>query len=328
MKKVATGIVMEVDSSSAVIITNDGEFLKVKKPSPDIIPGQEITSVISIKTHTSFIKYVSVAAAIMLLFLPFIYFKEAYATVAYVNVDINPSLELGVDKYNKVREVIPLNKDGEVLIETVKLKNLVIEDALGKVITSAKDKGYIKNNETNNIEISIVSINEKKVQVSEDSLIKCAETTVSEINVDATIQVHNADKKTHDNAKKENMSTNKYLDKNGDSSAGTIKVDVRKNNYEELNGSEDKQDKDKAKDQSTDALNHGKNSQPDIKDNRNNDDAKSNQPGTKKNGSQNNANDIKKQTDSNKNNFSDDNDKGNKEKDQKQNKSEGRNNGK
>lgn len=284
MKKTATGVVMEINGAGTIIMTKDGEFLKVKKPSLNVEIGQEITStILKSGNNISFIRYVSIAAAILIMLLPFTYFREAYATVAYVNVDINPSLEMGINKYNKVNEIIPLNEDAKILLHDLSLKNCDIEEALHMVITGAKDKGFIKEDKINNIDITLVNVKEKKVNISPDILVEYAEKEVSEIHVDASIKINKANKDVHDEAKKENMSTNKYLDKNESSRKDSIKIEIKKDDPSKT------KDKDKKKDE--EKSNAPDNSSKDNKDK----DGKKNVPGNSKSespnkdGKQNNA---------------------------------------
>lgn len=229
MKKSATGIVMEIDSTAAIIMTGDGEFLKVKKPSSDIEIGQEITSsLLNTGNHTSFIRYTSIAAAILIMLLPFIYLREAYATVAYVSLDINPSLDMGINRFNRVNEIIPLNQEAEILLQDMSLKNRGIDEALHMVFTGAKDKGFIKEDAVNNIDITLVNVKEEKVNISPDTLVKYAEKEVTEISVDASIEINKANKEVHDEARKENLSTSKYLDKTENNKQDSIKIDIKK----------------------------------------------------------------------------------------------------
>jgi hypothetical protein len=241
MRRVIRGIVMEISPNSATVMTNDGEFVRVKKPSSNIILGQEITSAEYLNSRPNFIKYGVLAAAIMLMLIPFTYFKQAYATVGYVNVDINPSLEMAINKYNKVNSVVPLNDDAVKFIDNMALKGLDNNEALDRIITTAKTMGYISNEKENNIEIAIVNLNGNKLGISEKYLVKQAEKAVTDIDVDATIKVQKADEKAHDEAKKENVSTNKYLNKTGGSDKDTIKINVKKSD----GSGEKNQDKDK-----------------------------------------------------------------------------------
>lgn len=61
----------------------------------------------------------------------------------YLIVDINPSIQLTLDKNDKVVEVTPLNSDGDILISELKLKKLSLEEAAKIIIKEAVEMGYI-----------------------------------------------------------------------------------------------------------------------------------------------------------------------------------------
>lgn len=228
MRKIEKGLVMDIKGKHAVIMTADGKFLNVKKPSSVTSIGDEISSQVVDTGKNNIIRYALVAAVIMLILVPFIYIKDAYATVAYINVDINPSLEMGINKFNKVNEVIPLNDDARKLLSSISIKGLDIKDAINKVISGANSMGYISDKKANNIEIAIIKLRDNKVHVSENELIDDAKDTISNMDVDATIKVQKTDKKTHEAAKKEKISTNKYLDKNPSINSNSVNAEVKK----------------------------------------------------------------------------------------------------
>lgn len=241
MDRIVNGIVMEVSTGSVVVMTRDGEFLKVKKPSSGISPGNEITAAVLPEAHAERhrfhkIRYASIAAAILILLIPILYLKQAYATVAYVNVDINPSIEMGINKYNKVNDVYGLNEDGKKLLQKVDINGADIHDALDSIINAARESGYISEDGENHIEVALVAIDKESVNITEDTLVDYVSSAVRDTRVDAKIKVQGADKKTHDDAAKENMSTNKYLDKNQDGRE-SINVDVKKQPDTKENGS-------------------------------------------------------------------------------------------
>lgn len=243
------GIVMEVTQYNVVVMTEDGNFVKVKKPAYSLSPGEEIISEIY-KSKNNMFKYAGIAAAILLLLIPFTYFKQAYATVAFVDVSINPNLEIGINRYNKVSEVIPLNNDASILIKELQLMNLDVETALQKVMAGAKTLGYLKDTGENNIEITLVKLNSKNVNISQEGLVRLAESAVQKIDINATIEVDNMDKKEHDDMLKVNKSNDKLPDKNQNNDKDTIKVNVKKSNPPNV-----KDDKDKPKnDSKTDDL--------------------------------------------------------------------------
>lgn len=70
----------------------------------------------------------------------------AYTTapVAYVSIDINPSVELGVSVFDKVVSVQAYNDDGKKIIEGTDLTKYPIDNAISKLILNAISEGYIK----------------------------------------------------------------------------------------------------------------------------------------------------------------------------------------
>lgn len=69
----------------------------------------------------------------------------AYATpVSYLGVDINPSVELGVNSLGLVVEVISYNDDGNAVIEGLDLENMKVRDAVKLIVATAVDQGFLK----------------------------------------------------------------------------------------------------------------------------------------------------------------------------------------
>ena len=63
---------------------------------------------------------------------------KVYATpVNYLSVDINPSVKLGINLFDKVIEIVPLNKEAKEIVDDLELKNENIEDAVSKIILEA-----------------------------------------------------------------------------------------------------------------------------------------------------------------------------------------------
>lgn len=80
--------------------------------------------------------------------------NENYQTVY---IDVNPSVALNVNRFDKVSSVEYLNEDAEKALSSVKLKGLTAEDALEKMIDAYDDAGYFENG----AEIYISAVSEK-----------------------------------------------------------------------------------------------------------------------------------------------------------------------
>lgn len=81
-------------------------------------------------------------------------FYNSNKVVNYLSIDINPSIMLGVNNKDKVKEVNNLNDDAEELTKDLELINLEVEDATNKIIDKAIEVGYITEEEDNTILLS------------------------------------------------------------------------------------------------------------------------------------------------------------------------------
>ena len=63
--------------------------------------------------------------------------------VSYLSIDINPSVELGVNKFGKVVTVEGYNDDGKKILEGIDVKGVNVTSAVKLVIGSADSNGYI-----------------------------------------------------------------------------------------------------------------------------------------------------------------------------------------
>ncbi len=63
--------------------------------------------------------------------------------VAYLSLDINPSVELGVNAFDKVVSATAYNADGETILEGQDVLNTSVEDAVNNLVESASENGFI-----------------------------------------------------------------------------------------------------------------------------------------------------------------------------------------
>ncbi len=53
-----------------------------------------------------------------------------YAEAATISIDVNPSIELGINRWGRVVEEVPYGRDGEMVLRQVSLRHLEYEEAL------------------------------------------------------------------------------------------------------------------------------------------------------------------------------------------------------
>ncbi len=172
------------------------------------------------KMKRSFIGLVFAAALVLFTIIPL--FKDAFTPSSivkveelntYVSIDINPSIELEIDKDNKVTSYRPLNKEAMLLLFECELIDLDIRDAVKEIVNLAIEVGYINKDTTDNA-LMITAINDDEVKENEVSLlIKNAITIyLQEQLLDNRVNVlmsNNDDFKNH--AKELGVSVGRYL---------------------------------------------------------------------------------------------------------------------
>jgi len=153
------GVVMSIHKQYAVVMTADGQFLQAPIQALTQI-GEEVTFEEEYRKRViqrPIYWYGSAAALILILFVPLLFFmqRDSQSVVAYVSMDINPSVELGVDENEKVRELRALNEDGEVIIKGLKYAGVHVEKVAASILERAKGSHYL---DTPNKDIFITSV--------------------------------------------------------------------------------------------------------------------------------------------------------------------------
>ncbi|MEA5003537.1 MAG: hypothetical protein VB081_08565 [Christensenella sp.] len=63
---------------------------------------------------------------------------------AYISIDVNPSIELSVNRFDRVVDAVAKNEDGEAVLSGIKIQNLKYTDALNLIIGSEQKLGYLQ----------------------------------------------------------------------------------------------------------------------------------------------------------------------------------------
>ncbi|WP_456275786.1 anti-sigma factor domain-containing protein [Bacillus sp. AK128] len=147
------GVILEVSKQYVTVLTPDGEFLKGRKVKDNYQIGEEIdffplNERASTKKARVFnlgklrIALASSVAAVILFFSAFSYY-DSHQVYAYMSIDINPSIEAGVDKKLRVITLKAYNEEGRLLVESLEeWKNNSISVVTNSIIQKSKESGY------------------------------------------------------------------------------------------------------------------------------------------------------------------------------------------
>jgi hypothetical protein len=141
-------------------------------------------------------------------------YAYAKTPVAYVSLDINPSIELGVNAFDTIVSAEAYNEDGEKVLEGTNLINTKVVKAVSTVISNAISDGYIKEDDTITtdaadttattsaaVEITISTDKEGVADKLNESLKEAADETLENNDVEAEVETDKVDLAKRDEAR-------------------------------------------------------------------------------------------------------------------------------
>lgn len=227
-------VIVEIKGSNAAVLSEDGRISKIKNRNYKI--GQEIAL-----PSNSYVKWALTAAAAMLLFVTPAW---AYMTpYSYVSLDVNPSFEFSINRFDRVLEVKAVNDDAKEMIQEINiegLKNKEIRDAVKNVLTELKEQGYITEGEDGGVVVAASSKSEEKTnnlaavlktavkeEVDKDKDKESIEASKETKNTEASENSENKDSEEIEKTEDENSTA--LDDKNKDKSEDKVKPNKDKN---------------------------------------------------------------------------------------------------
>ena len=75
--------------------------------------------------------------------------------VSYISIDVNPSIELAVNRFDRVVSAIGYNEDGQDILEHVSLKNISYQQAIERLLQDAYYSRYL--NQDSQLVVTVVS---------------------------------------------------------------------------------------------------------------------------------------------------------------------------
>jgi hypothetical protein len=181
-------VIVEIKNGNAAVLSDDGCIKTIKNNNYEI--GQVI-QISSPKLHLSK-KFAALAASAAALVV-FSVGTWAYASpYSYVSVDVNPSIEYTLNRFNRVLNIKATNDDGEELLDEISLDNLknqTIKDAITATVQQIADTGYFNSDMDGGIVITTSGQNENKAaelaQVLEQTVIEKVVETGDDIQIEA-----------------------------------------------------------------------------------------------------------------------------------------------
>lgn len=123
----------------------------------------------------------AVCTALCLLALIFFGGYQFYTIpVAAISIDVNPSIELEVNRFDRVISVTAYNPDGEMIISQLHLKHLNYEEAITAILESGEMSGYLAAEAL--VDISVASQDEGRSSEMQQKISECAGHSYGNVN--------------------------------------------------------------------------------------------------------------------------------------------------
>lgn len=108
------------------------------------------------------------------------------APAKYISFDINPSVELVTNAFDKVIDANALNEDGIKILESLDLENKDVKEAVDLLTQSAIDNGYLQENLQNEILVTVATEDADEAVKTQNELGEVVKEELKEENLDKT----------------------------------------------------------------------------------------------------------------------------------------------
>jgi Anti-sigma factor N-terminus len=214
MKK---GVILEVKERYVTLLTPDGEFMKTRKLQQDYQIGEELyfypieteegkkakflTSLKGMKGRVILLSFVMFLAVFL---FPVYESRQAYA---YMSIDVNPSIELGLNEKLLVISVVAFNQEGEEILEKItdwKQERAAV--VATQILNEIEGQGYL--NQEREVLISTVNTENQSTDIELEETVEEIQKVTDEDEL--VVTVVNATLEERENAVKQGLTTGVY----------------------------------------------------------------------------------------------------------------------
>jgi hypothetical protein len=165
------GIVMELSDRHIIVMTSGGVFRKLPRDGRTCEVGEEIlfAETLAARKTPPMAKLSGFVAAVVMCVVVIAAMTNLTGSaevVAYVSMDINPSVEFGIDSAEKVQDLKGLNEDGAKLVSGIDYKGKPLETVTNEVLRRADEQGPLAQGEGDIIIASALVKNTDKISDS------------------------------------------------------------------------------------------------------------------------------------------------------------------
>lgn len=186
-------VVLEVRGKEAVLLTTDGEIIKIRQKNlttGDTIELSEKQAKGNVISYREILRYGSVAAAAALILgSGGLYSYNNVVACSYVSLDSTPSIEYTLNRKNLVLDVTALNEEATEIVQDLKdagIKKNTLGEAMEMTARLLEKYGYMDTDATDYVLVNVSSDDEKLRNLLKEE----ANTVFDNINTDNTENIN------------------------------------------------------------------------------------------------------------------------------------------
>jgi hypothetical protein len=214
------GIVVEVKKNKMIILDGQGNYYRHKYGNEYRI-GQEIDldlpkesidfKYIDVFINAFSVKKMALAFSILCAMIGLTYYGYTYP-YSYVSVDINPSMEISLNIFERVVGIKPLNEDGGKIVEKISgYWNSDISETVDLLVYKAQEEKYLEAYKGNEIFITVTSSKHKSAEEIKDKIEKKIARMSEDKKISTVTEVEKVDISKRVDAQQKHISTGKLI---------------------------------------------------------------------------------------------------------------------
>lgn len=175
-----TGIVFYRDGDNALLLLNDGTFVQTQAG-----PGWEKGDIVRYRRKSFARQYWYAAACLALLLTGAAGGKLYFTESAVISMDINPSFEIGVNLFDRVVSVTPMNPEAERIVNALSIKFKSYEDAIRTILQDGRIEKYLEREKEITLSVSAGRDEEAMAKQVEETARAACLAEGEEVNVES-----------------------------------------------------------------------------------------------------------------------------------------------
>lgn len=180
-------VIVEIKDGFAAALSEDGCVVKIKNHNYEVGQVLQVSNP-KVRFTNKIVAFAASAAALVI----FSTGAWAYASpYSYVSLDVNPSIEFTLNRFDRVLDIKAVNDDGEEILNQLQLEDLnnkTIETAIIKTLEQISFSGYFDGETEGGIVIATSGKNEDKADQLAEDLQQTVETEVAENGDDVAVE--------------------------------------------------------------------------------------------------------------------------------------------